>query len=361
MKTKPKIAVIGLKGLPAFGGAAAVGENIIEQLKNQYDFTVYSVSSHTDLKTGVYKGFQQIVFNKITYKKLNTLLYYIKSMLAVLFGNYDLVHLHHRDAAFIIPFLRIRNKVILTTHGMVLTKKWAKFKWVFNIQDKVFLGLASRITTVSLKDFRIVSEKLKSSNKIRYIPNGVVLSSNIRIKNEDYIMFAAGRIVPDKGCHTFLQALIDIKYEGKVLIVGDMDQMPSYKRSILELASRLKDVAFTGLVTDKPKLFKYIRSAKLFVYPSEIESMSMMLLEVASLETPIICADIPENKDIFANDEVTYFKNKDSQSLADCITKVLNDDKLLKSTAKKALKKLELKYQWGDIALMYNEEFSKLI
>ena len=29
---KPRIAVIGLKGLPAFGGAAAVGENIINQL-----------------------------------------------------------------------------------------------------------------------------------------------------------------------------------------------------------------------------------------------------------------------------------------------------------------------------------------
>ena len=29
MKAKPKIAVIGLKGLPAFGGAATVGENLI--------------------------------------------------------------------------------------------------------------------------------------------------------------------------------------------------------------------------------------------------------------------------------------------------------------------------------------------
>ena len=29
---KTKIAVIGLKGLPAFGGAATVGENIIREL-----------------------------------------------------------------------------------------------------------------------------------------------------------------------------------------------------------------------------------------------------------------------------------------------------------------------------------------
>ena len=41
---KPKIAVIGLKGLPAFGGAATVGENIINQLKDNYQFFVYSTS-----------------------------------------------------------------------------------------------------------------------------------------------------------------------------------------------------------------------------------------------------------------------------------------------------------------------------
>ena len=105
---KPRIAVIGLKGLPAFGGAATVGENIIEQLKDKYDFTVYAVSSHTDLKTGEYNGYKQIVFKKIPFKRLNTLYYYILSALhAVFLGKYDLVHLHHRDAAFIILSLKL--------------------------------------------------------------------------------------------------------------------------------------------------------------------------------------------------------------------------------------------------------------
>jgi hypothetical protein len=82
-KKNPRIAVIGLKGLPAFGGAAAVGENIIEQLKDKYDFTVYSVSSHTDLKTGEYNGYKQIVFKKIPFKRFNTLLLYFISSTCV--------------------------------------------------------------------------------------------------------------------------------------------------------------------------------------------------------------------------------------------------------------------------------------
>ena len=137
---KKKIAIIGLKGLPAFGGAATVGENIIEQLKDKYDFTVYSTSSHTDLKTGNYNGYKQIVFKKIPFKRLNTLYYYILSALhALLLGKYDLVHLHHRDAAFIIPFLKFKCKILLTTHGIFSSRsskeEWKKFDIYFKVMD----------------------------------------------------------------------------------------------------------------------------------------------------------------------------------------------------------------------------------
>jgi hypothetical protein len=80
MKSKPKIAVIGLKGLPAFGGAATVGENIIEQLKGRYDFTVYSTSAYTNLKTGEYNGYKQIVFSQNKKSGLMTFFYYFKFM-----------------------------------------------------------------------------------------------------------------------------------------------------------------------------------------------------------------------------------------------------------------------------------------
>jgi hypothetical protein len=46
---KKKVAVIGLKGLPPFGGAANVGDNIIEQLAGEYDFTIYATETHTSI------------------------------------------------------------------------------------------------------------------------------------------------------------------------------------------------------------------------------------------------------------------------------------------------------------------------
>ena len=357
-----KIAVIGLKGLPAFGGAATVGENIIEQLKDKYEFTVYATASHTHKKTGFYNGYQQIVFNQFNSKKVNTLFYYILSTFHVLFkSNYDLIHLHHRDAAFIIPFLRLRSKVILTTHGMVLTDKWSSLKWLFDFQDKLFLGFASIITTVSLKDNRIIKEILKRKKEVVYIPNGVNLATILSKDKYCDIVFAAGRIIPNKGCHVLLKAIISLDYMGSIKIIGDFDQLPGYKNELLILSKSVNNIEFLGLIKDRKVLNQYISSAKIFVYPSEIESMSMMMLEVASFKTPMICANIPENRDIFNDDELLYFQKGDSNDLATKIEWANNNYSSMIEKSQNAFFKLNENYVWSDIAKQYENVYEILL
>ena len=265
---KPRIGVIGLKGLPAFGGAATVGENIIEQLKDQFDFTVYSTSSHTNNKTGDYHGFKQIVFSKIKFTKLNSVYYnIISSFHALFFGKYDLVHLHHISAAIVLPILKLRFKVIITSHGSpfledINNTKYSKlFLHLLRFSESKFVKLADTITSVSESYKSTLQEKY--SKGVTYIPNGVNEAIQVFDKTEDYIVFAAGRIIPLKGCHTFLEALIKINYQGKVIIIGDLDQQESYKKDIHKLASCL-DVDFLGLIKDKSRLFELIGKSKLF-------------------------------------------------------------------------------------------------
>lgn len=362
MTKKSKIAVIGLKGLPAFGGAASVGENIIESLYDRYDFTVYSISSHTGLKTGIYNGIcSQIVFSSIPFRRLNTLLYYLKASLHCVFLRYDIVHLHHRDASFIIPILKIRSKVVITTHGMILTSKWRSFNSFFKLCDKLFLGLADTITTVSKKDLSIVKGLLPVLHKSPiYIPNGINLisSANIPLKR---ILFAAGRIVPDKGCHLLLEALKLRNISTQTLILGDIDQMQKYKNVLVELSNSIRNVEFGGLIKDKTKLFDIIASSELFVYPSLIESMSMMLLEVSALGTPIICSRIQENVDIFDETEVLFFEPNCVVDLADKIVWALNNQNEMKIKALRAKEKLVKQYLWRDIAEQYNLVYQELI
>ena len=117
MKTKPKIAVIGAKGFPAWGGAARTSDSVFTRLSDRYDVTVYAIDSHT--KNETYQGIKQIIFKAYKNKKISVFLYYIKSLLhAFLTGKYDLIHVNHRAAGFIVPFLRVRFPVVLNVHGM---------------------------------------------------------------------------------------------------------------------------------------------------------------------------------------------------------------------------------------------------
>jgi glycosyltransferase involved in cell wall biosynthesis len=358
---KPQIGVIGLKGLPAFGGAAAVGENIIAQLESDFDFTIYSVSSHTNLKSGYFRNCFQIVFSKIPFKKMNTVLYYLRSALhAILFRRYDLIHLHHRDASFIIPLLKLRYPIVVTTHGMVLTSKWMRYKFLFDLEDRFFLNKANFITTVSRKDQRIVG-KLIASDRIKYIPNGINPNPEIVAKKEDYITFAAGRMLPDKGCHTFFEALDLMQNREQAMVIGDLDQDPNYKKLLLHLKGKVGGIRFAGLIKDKRKLFELIFSSKFFVFPSEIESMSMMLLEVAALKVPIICSDIPENRDVFSDREVLFFKVKDPIDLAAKMKYATSSPEKMKELAENAYQRLQRSYLWSQIAREYKLVFEKFL
>jgi len=148
---RKKIAIIGLKGLPPFGGAANVGDNIIEQLSGKYDFTVYATATHTT-HVGDYKGARQIIFARFPIKSLNVFYYYIASAFhAVFTRKYDLIHLHQMDGAFTLLLLRLKYKVLATSHGLTyLHSKWSKLLYpYFKLNEWFQARLSNHLTVVS--------------------------------------------------------------------------------------------------------------------------------------------------------------------------------------------------------------------
>jgi glycosyltransferase involved in cell wall biosynthesis len=367
MDRKRKIAVIGLKGLPPFGGAANVGDNLIEQLSGKYDFTVYATASHTAHK-GDYKGAHQIVFARFPIKRLNIFYYYLASAIhAVFAGRYDGVHLHQMDGAFTLLLLRLRYKVVATSHGITYTNsKWSKWTTPYFKANEWFQArLSSRLTVVSRSLIGHYA-RIVAPERITYIPNGITLIppptdtpavAEASAKTATpYLLFAAGRIIPIKGLHFLLSALHLIGYRGKLIVLGDMTQMKDYAQQQVDLAAGL-DVEFKGLVKDKGQLNAYIAGSTLFIFPSTIEAMSMMLLEVAALRTPVICSDIVQNTDVFDRNEMLFFRSESETDLADKLNWALGHPEEIKTFAKKAWQTLMAKYQWQEIARQYDNLF----
>src|SRR4029077_5400827 len=122
---------------------------------------------------------RQIVFKKFPIRKLNVLYYYVSSAFHAVFrGKYDLIHLHQMDAAFILLLLRLKYKVIATSHGLTYkTGKWNKLLYpYFKLNEWMQARLSNHLTVVAKSLVphygAIVSEK-----KISYIPNGITVTA----------------------------------------------------------------------------------------------------------------------------------------------------------------------------------------
>jgi len=359
---KKKIAIIGVKGLPGFGGAARSTESLINHIKDEYDITVYSIDSHTSL-SGDYFGIRQITFKSLPFKRLNTLVYYTKSLFHCLFvGKYDLIHVQHIYSGFIIPILRLRFKVLNTVRGVIPhdDNKWNKLDKLF-FRSFEYLALKFSNSSVSVCKPHISILQQLVNRPILYIPNGVYINSSIldKKKEENYICFAAGRIIGLKGCHLLLQALHKINYKGKVKIIGSLEHVNTYADEIRALAKDL-DVEFLGLIKEKELLFQIVADSKLFVFPSLNEGMSNMLLEAASLKTPIIASDIVENRYVFNNDEVLYFKSNDSNDLAIKLEEALDSPDLMRERSHNAFRKVTQEHNWERIAVTYKDLYKQL-
>jgi len=361
---KLKIAIIGVKGLPAIGGAARANEALVKILSNDYDITVYEISTHKS-KVNTNLSYKSILFKGSPSKRFNTFAYYLKSCFhALLKGDYDIVHTNHIYSGFIVPFLRIKFKVINTIRGIIPSddNKWNIIdKFMFRIFEKTSLVFSNISVSVSKPQIKYLDSL--TSKKVLFIPNGAdIIESLLQeriVSKKDTLVFSAARIIKLKGCHTFLEALQKIKYDKKIKIIGSLDHVEKYKQEILKL-SRGLDVEFCDLISEKRKLFSELLTANYFVFPSTKEGLSNMLLEVASLNIPIICSDIEENKAVFSDEEVLYFRTDDSDDLAKKIEFALNNPTVMQNLSQKALEKLKSTYQWVSIASEYSKLYESL-
>lgn len=357
-----RIAVIGLKGFPALGGAATVGENIIKHSKSDIQFTIYALDKYSHNSASIRDQDKLVIFKSISNNVSNIVFYYFAAAFhALIKRNYDLVHIHHGESAILIPLLKLRYNVLITTHGAFqVRKKWKKYKGLLLFLDKFFVKKADKVVCVSKSEQR----KFRAISNINpvFIPNGIYrrLDSDIpKVNIDNFIFFSANRIIPTKGLDYTVKALKKIKYKGSFVIAGDLDQIPEYKKHLLELFQGL-NIIHVGLIRDKKMLLAYLKSAKLFIFPSTEEAMSMMLLEAISVGAKIICSNIYDNKAILSDEEALFFKSGDINDLSSKISFALQNYNLMEKKSEMLIRNNAMRPDWKDISLKYESLFNEL-
>jgi glycosyltransferase involved in cell wall biosynthesis len=292
---------------------------------------------------------------------------------AVAQGHHDVVHLHSVETALVAPLLKVRYPVVATAHGS--PRRTTRTKWgplarvLVAMTERPFVRFPEVVTSVSAVDARYFKERYGRS--VLYVPNGVdppppstreereAVCASFGVTPGRFALFAAGRLIPTKGCDVFLDALSRIPDAPPALVVGDLQQLPQYGEHLLAEAKMLP-VLFAEPIRDRSRLMALLSSCAVFVFPSLAEGMSMMLLEAAACGVPLVCSDIPENSAMLG-DRAIYFRSGDSTDLARKMDWVVEHHEEAQRIAIEAAHWVIETYAWDRIVPQYEEAYEMAV
>ena len=367
--SRPRIALLGVKFFPSRGGVSRIVEDTVLALRDRYDLTLYCEREAEVDQT--LDGVEIIPMPRLPFGPLGVFAYFLLCAVHVRWrGKADLVHIHKTDAVFVLPLLQRRFRCVATSHEAPYRRdKWSGFARVyFQSCERLFMRSKARLTCISRPLCEEYEEKY--GRPVEFVPNGVDLDPERDVEGArslleahgvhgEFALFAARRIMSTKGCHTLLEAWREVDPKVPLVIVGDAAHIPSYFRRLETLAAD-RDVHFLGYVVDKSLMMGLVDQASLFIFPSENEGMSVMLLEVAAMGTPMLCSRIPENSAVFDEGEVRYFEPSQAADLARHLVAALDHPQEMKAVAEAARARVAEEYgreaiaeQWARI---YEEE-----
>ena len=329
-----KIAYIAIKGLPMSGGIEKYTDDIASILAARGHEIVVYTSKHYGNKTSNYHGYKIKTIPSWRIKSLEKITLVFHASLNQMFHKYDIVHYHALGPSIFAFMARMtRKKVVIQSHGIEYKRaKWGKLaSFSLRTMEKLSYNQGHELTVVSKTLQKHFYDSYKKESV--YIPTAVELPqekecdlsafSAFGLKENDYYLFLA-RIVKEKGLHYLIPAFKQAKLNRKLVIAGKIDKNDSYHKELLDLAKDCDNIIFIGevLADNKDNLF---RGAYAFVQPSELEGLSVALLEAMSYKKCCIVSDIPENLEACSGHCIP-FKTQDISSLKDALIVADSDE-----------------------------------
>jgi glycosyltransferase involved in cell wall biosynthesis len=133
---------------------------------------------------------------------------------------------------------------------------------------------------------------------------------------ELFYFLYVGRLVVDKGIDELYEAFHKLYAKNKslrLIILGNFEKERDSlnEQRVVEIINH-PGIIYLGWRED---VEYFISIANTLVHPSHREGFPNILLQSASMQTPIICSNIPGNIDVVNNDNATLFEVKNTENL----------------------------------------------
>lgn len=303
-----KIAVIGLRGLPAnYGGFETCAEFITREwvLKGN-SVLVYCRKNNYKNKIKDHNGVSLRYIQSLPVKGIDTLFSTMLSVLDLIFfkRSYKIVHLYNSGNGIFIPLLRLfGNKVIVSVDGVEWKReKWGTFpKIVHRLGAYMCIKFSNNVVVDNKEVYQVyLSLFNKHTNIIEYGAKfieknqyGEEVLRKFKLKSENYFLFV-GRFVPEKGVHNLIETFLKLETTKLLVLIGGDKTSTEYTRKIEAYAINNPNIIITGFLYNHA-YEELLSNAYLYVSASKLEGTSPSLLAALGAKKCVLVNGIQEN------------------------------------------------------------------
>ncbi len=373
-----KVAMLGHKVIPSRRGGI---ENVLTSLcpllvELGADVTCYNRSAdkveNEYIGTVKDKKYRNVTLKKawtINARGVSAMIASFTAAISIAFSRYDVVHFHAEGpcAAMWIPKM-FGKRCIATVHGL----DWQREKWGKGFASK-YIKFGEKVMVKYADEIIVLSESARAYFKETYNRETVLIHNGIEkpIKKEadeitksyglekgNYICMVS-RLTAEKGVHYLIDAYNSIKTDKKLVIAGDTSDTDEYVKMLKDKAAGNPNIIFTGFISGDT-LKEIYSNAYLVTLPSDIEGMSLSLLEALAYGNAVLCSDIPENT-LVTEDKAMHFKKSDVKDLADKLQEMCDNENLVNELKNGADEFILGKYNWKDVAAATYNLYEKVV
>lgn len=284
-------------------------------------------------------GFKVDLLNpsKIPLKNLKNPSFVITSTISGMTkSGYDIVHAFNVPSAFAMRAVKAKKK-ILSIHGVFSDQVDALHSGglskIAQITEEKVLQWADALTTDSMESQRIYKEKL--GLEFTYIPSPID-----RRKFED---------------------VVDVQKQEQVIYIG----RDSYEKGIDILRNAESKInAKIVYCTDKPwkEAMRLLKSSKLLVVPSRMESLPTVIKEAFYLGIPVVATNVGGIPELVVDKSTGILvPPEDPLCLADVVNHLLDDEEYAQRLANNAYNFVIKNMTWDVMLPKYVEFYEKLL
>ncbi|HYA23083.1 MAG TPA: glycosyltransferase family 4 protein [Terriglobales bacterium] len=360
-----RIAFIGGRGvISKYSGIESYYEEVGKRLAEMgYDLTVYCRTYFTP-KVSVHNGMRLVRLPTIRSKHLETVLHTLLSTVHVMFKGCDIVHYHALGPALFSFFPRLAGKkTVVTVQGLDWQrKKWGRLASLTLQWGEMASACLPNTTMVVSRNLQTYYRRQYGA-EARYVPNGALIRERIPaskilewgLASDNYILFL-GRFSPEKNCHLLIDAYEKLDTSLKLVLAGGSSHTSPYVKQLRAHAS--DRIVFLDWVSGE-QLTELLTNAALFVLPSDLEGLSLALLDAMGSGVCVLTSDIPENREVVQDAGFT-FRAGDVGDLARMLALLGSDPETRAAAGRMEKQIIQSRYLWPQIASQISVVYEEL-